>query len=611
MNNVKKVDFNYYNFLIYLREWFRVKYNLRGVYSMKSGLHIYQKIIIVFLLLLGPIYLISVYVNVLGSKYLQNEILNTTMLNFKFYSKHFNEQFEHIKKQQLIFVNNQDVQNLNFDPAEFIEYRNVETTDRVMENIAAIKDSSNYVKDVGIYIKAINKTFSFFGGISNIPNDEYSQLQAVLVKYDSNSTVTFFNDKAFMIEMYPQTKKNVLTSKIISYLEIDQDAIKETLKQIITSKNSGAVLCDDGFNSVISYKDDRLLLDRFDKNEILSIIQKRTTDKFYSEVDGKGYWVICDRISLLNMNLITYVSVDDVAGPLKKLNMWLIILSVVSVFILIVFSLSINIMIHRPMERFTKAFVQLQSDNFDIDIEHNSNDEFGYLYKSFNTMVRRLKQSILENYEQKIALQQSELKQLQSQINPHFLYNSFFNIYRMCKSENYDSVATITQKLGSYYQYITRSGADEVPLQMEYRHAMDYIEIQSIRFANRISVYTDPLPEECKNLTVPKIILQPVIENAFEHGFENKIEGGNIYIHISYSDNQLLITVEDDGETLSDEAFEALENKLENANEVKEKTGLINVCSRIRIKYGKSSGLFAQRSLYGGIKIIIKIDYPS
>lgn len=577
---------------------------------IKVNLHIYQKVIITFLFLVGPIYFISVWISILGSRYLEKEILNTTMLNISFYSKHFDDQFEFIKKQQLQLVNNSDVQNLNFDPTDIIAYRDVETTARIMKSIATSRDSSIYIENAGVFIKPVNKTFSFYEGINNIPNKEFDIIRDHLLDGRQNSIVDFVEDRIYMSEVYPQNAgKDFQLSKIVAYYEIDREMIEDTLRQIITTNNSGAVLSDDNLGRIISYRDDEEFINKIDKAKMTDIIKKGSMDKFYSKIDGKGYWIICNRIKMLNMNLIAYVSVDEVTKHLKGSNYWLVILSIASIIIIVVFSFSINIMIHKPMEKFKRAFKELQSDNFDISISHKSNDEFGYLYKSFNTTVERLKLSINENYQQKIALQQSELKQLQSQINPHFLYNSFFNIYRMCKSENYDGVAMLTQKLGSYYQFITRSGADEVPFQMEFRHAMDYVEIQSIRFANRIKVFTGELPEECKNLMVPKIILQPVIENAFEHGFEDKLEGGNIYMDIKFQDNTLVITVEDDGNPLDGEAFLNLKHKLENAGEAEEKTGLINVCNRIRLKYGEQSGLTAGRSPYGGIKISIIIKY--
>nr|WP_240547958.1 histidine kinase [Paenibacillus lignilyticus] len=266
-------------------------------------------------------------------------------------------------------------------------------------------------------------------------------------------------------------------------------------------------------------------------------------------------------------------------------------------------------MIHRPLKRLIQAFKILETDNLNISIRPQGDIEFGYLYRSFDRMVDKLRGSIQENYEQKIALQHSELKQLQSQINPHFLYNSFFNIYMISRSGDAENAATLAQRLGSYYQFITRSGSDEVTLDLEYRHAVDYCDIQGIRFSNRITIEAAKLPEVCKPLLVPRLLIQPVVENAFEHAFEDGMRRGNVTVQVEYEEDRLCISVEDDGDTLTDEALELLHERLADVSASQEKTGLFNVCRRIRLKFGQRSGIFVSRSALGGLKADMIIHF--
>jgi two-component system sensor histidine kinase YesM len=266
-------------------------------------------------------------------------------------------------------------------------------------------------------------------------------------------------------------------------------------------------------------------------------------------------------------------------------------------------------MIHKPRKRLIQAFKKVETDNLMPSMRNQRDNEFGYLYRNFDRMVEKLGQSIEENYKQKIALQHSELKQLQSQINPHFLYNSFFNLYMICKSGDADSGAILAQKLGSYYQFITRSGKDEVQLEEEYRHALDYCEIQSIRFSNRIAVEFSDVPASCAAWEVPRIIIQPLVENAFEHAFSDGARRGNVILKAVADGNRLSIAVEDDGIGVSDERLAELQEQLDNESRLSEKTGLINVCRRIRLKFGEGSGVTVSRSPMGGLKVEIVIDY--
>jgi two-component system sensor histidine kinase YesM len=298
-----------------------------------------------------------------------------------------------------------------------------------------------------------------------------------------------------------------------------------------------------------------------------------------------------------------YVDQNEFTRPLRQFNILFYVLFGIAFVVLLLYSFSVNLMIHRPLSRLLKAFHTIETDNLNLVIESKRNDEFHYLFQSFNRMAHRLKRSIEENYEQKIALQHSELKQLQSQINPHFLYNSFFNIYMMCKVGDSATAANLSQKLGNYYQYITRSGSDKVLLHKEFQHALDYCEIQCIRFSNRIAYEYGDIPERLHTVYVPRLIIQPIVENVFDHAFGDGMMDGMIYIGVDCIDETIRITVEDNGQSLTDAKIEELQEQLATSATQAEKTGLINVSNRLELIYGAGSGLFVSRSRHGGLKV--------
>ena len=163
-------------------------------------------------------------------------------------------------------------------------------------------------------------------------------------------------------------------------------------------------------------------------------------------------------------------------------------------------------------------------------------------------MVKELKTLIEQSYKQKILVQRAEMKQLQSQINPHFLYNSFFILNTMARTEDYENIEKFTEQLGRYFQFITRSAADEVPLEKEVEHARVYTEIQAMRYSNRIKAYFEELPEEFWGIVVPRLILQPIIENAFEHGLGMVKKNGILTVSFEKLQNGLHIIIENNGE---------------------------------------------------------------
>jgi two-component system, sensor histidine kinase YesM len=204
--------------------------------------------------------------------------------------------------------------------------------------------------------------------------------------------------------------------------------------------------------------------------------------------------------------------------------------------------------------------------------------------------------------------QRAELRQLQAQINPHFLYNSFFILYRMAKDEDYDNITTFLKYLAEYYRFITRDVQSEVPLASEVAHAHNYTEIQLMRFSRRISASFAELPERYRDMLVPRLILQPVIENAFEHGLKDVAEHGELIVEFIERDGTLLIGVEDNGTCLTDGDLDAMRSKLETGSEPFESTGIINIHRRLRLKFGEKSGLLLSRGNFGGLRVELKLE---
>ncbi|MNC39206.1 Sensor histidine kinase YehU [compost metagenome] len=220
-------------------------------------------------------------------------------------------------------------------------------------------------------------------------------------------------------------------------------------------------------------------------------------------------------------------------------------------------------------------------------------------------MLGNLESLVDQVYKQQILTHRAELKQLQSQINPHFLYNSFFILNTMARLGDNEHLEQFTNQLGVYFQFITRSHAEEVPLADEVRHARVYTDIQSTRFAGRNRVEFGELPPQAEQIPVPRLILQPIIENAFNHGLEQRPADGILRVYFQHTADELFMIVEDNGSELSEEQLADL-NRSFSGNDM-ETTGLVNIHLRIKLKFGGGSGLLLERSELGGLKATIRI----
>jgi len=572
-----------------LRRWF-------------SKFYVYQKIIIVFIVLLFSVYVLSIRMNLTGAAFIKEEYTHSIVSKATFFSNLLESQISFIRSQQLQFLNDSDLQTLSFRSGNLEVFEAVQLSSRIRERLSTVQNSSPYILNTGVYVKSFNRIISFQDGISKMSDPEFD----IIESYGKAQQPSFF----YLHEGRLYFMETAGNGSLVSYLEISPERLSETIQQmLIPQGDSGVFLADGQIEYRISPKNEDQMARAIYK-QLPEELDRYGPNSFLADFSNQTYHVTANRISALGLTLYTYMNQNELTGPLKKFNIWIIWISLISVLIVIVFSLSVNRMIHRPLMRLKNAFKSLETDKLDITVGGKDDLEFGYLYGRFNLMVGRLKDSIQENYQQKIALRQSELKQLQVQINPHFLYNSFFTISMMCKAKDYDLVGVLAKRLGSYYQFITRNGLEEVPFHQEYRHAMDYTAIQKIRFSNRVEVFADEVPVEIRDMPVPRLIIQPMIENAFQHAIEKSSRGGIIRIAVTYERRRLIVSVEDDGTQLADEDLARLQDKLLKAATMAEKTGIINGCRRIQLKYGEDSGLFVSRSSLGGLKAELIIYVP-
>ena len=263
--------------------------------------------------------------------------------------------------------------------------------------------------------------------------------------------------------------------------------------------------------------------------------------------------------------------------------------------------------VHKPMQQLVSAFEKVKVGNLKEHISHKENDEFDYLYEGFNDMEDKLSQLIQEVYVQKNLAEKAQLKQLQAQINPHFLYNSFFILSRRIKRQDYENAEDFAKHLGNYFRFLTRNGSDDTTLERESEHARSYAAIQGVRFAGRLTIEFGELLPDWKEVKVPRLILQPLLENSFEHGLENRVSDGLLRISFTSVGQGLEICVEDNGEDVKEEDLQRMQAKLRDSDS-EEITGLSNIHKRLNYYFHGKAGLVIERSPLGGAAVKIKIE---
>ncbi|MBY3624877.1 histidine kinase [Acinetobacter sp. CUI P1] len=564
---------------------------------------IFQKIMAAFLAALFPLMAITWLINEKGSDNIRSEISESILNTTRFYLDSLDKEADRISRYLPNYVMDKDLMEIATTGNYMSYYDRAQKILDIQRRLELMKNSSPFIQEARAYIPLIDRTILSNKFETSMNKQEYASMQQNKRLYEE--PFIYWNDRLFISMQYPiNTVKNPI---YIVAVELSTTKIRETLSQIGSSRGGQSVLLNLERGWEIESDMDPELLEQMksfaaDKREL----QK---DEGYETImyNGKRFLTVYKYSSLWNSYSIMCIPEETILGSLeiyRTLFWWACALAVG---IVVFFSYFLLRFIYRPLMKLVHSFRRVQQNRLEPIVIDRGADEFGYLYQAFNNTIRSLKTLIEENYEQQIRNQRSELKRLQSQINPHFLYNCFFVLCRLIKSENQKEKAyQFCLYIGQYFQFITRDDEDDIPLGLEVNHSRTYVDMQTICYGDRIQVkFEGDVPD----LFVPRLILQPIIENAYKHALGNMIQQGELWVHCERVGDVFSIYVEDNGRSISDAEIAQLQKRLrQSTTRMEETTGIINVHRRIQLRYGEEYGITVSRSALGGLQVRINLS---
>lgn len=271
----------------------------------------------------------------------------------------------------------------------------------------------------------------------------------------------------------------------------------------------------------------------------------------------------------------------------------------------------ISASIYIPIKKLHDVTTTITGTDLQALVTNNNVDEITELGISFNIMIGKIRELLHSKIEEHENLKKAELKVLQAQINPHFLYNTLDTIVWMAEANKSAQVIEIVCALSSFFRIALSKGKDWIPLQQELEHVRSYLAIQKIRYRDILD-YRIEVDEALLNSTILKLTLQPLVENALYHGIKTKRDGGMIIVRATCTgQNMLLLDVEDDGVGFTPYKLAQIRATLaEDSGEISMKEsgfGLENVHKRVKLYYGKEYGLSIQSQYRGGTRVTVAI----
>jgi two-component system sensor histidine kinase YesM len=264
--------------------------------------------------------------------------------------------------------------------------------------------------------------------------------------------------------------------------------------------------------------------------------------------------------------------------------------------------------ITKPLMALTEMIKTVQRGSFDIpntSQEFTNMDETGHLHRNFRIMLEKINELFRENYQKQLIIQETEYKALQAQINPHFLYNTLDTINWMAHMNNQTRIAEMVEALGQMLRSIISKKEPLITLEEELRIVKDYITIQKNRFDDRLDFHLN-LAEDLNFCLIPKLTIQPVIENAIQHGLEMTMEVCRIEVNIRSAFELIEISISDNGPGMEPHVLEDLKAGVIHSQ--KTGIGLTNIDERMKLMFGEGYGITIQSEL--GLGTTVAFNLP-
>lgn len=322
--------------------------------------------------------------------------------------------------------------------------------------------------------------------------------------------------------------------------------------------------------------------------------------------------------SLLRETVIQYIyyeirDIQQTRDEYQQFDMILIrSLIVAAIFItLVVLFLSYFIpqSITRPIRQLSEATDQVAKGDLSVRTTVNAGSDVMLLSESLNTMIDKINQLLEQVKQEQIHLRDAELELLQAQINPHFLYNTLDTIVWLAEAGDQKKVVSMVGSLSKFFRTSLNQGKDIISIEEELQHVRSYLEIQQIRYQD-ILEYEIDVPQELGMYRIPKITIQPLVENALYHGIKNKRGLGTISITGEKAEDCFYLYVTDNGIGMGEKRLQQIKDRIgQNAPDENEIYGLYNVNERIRLKFGQEYGISIKSVHMEGTQVSIRLPY--
>ncbi|NOU75668.1 HAMP domain-containing protein [Paenibacillus sp. LMG 31458] len=391
-------------------------------------------------------------------------------------------------------------------------------------------------------------------------------------------------------------------------LNIKESSLSAIYQKIGSIQDGSYFIVNEGGVVISSQHPENLLQEVADPTLKNWITSSRDTSDLTSFQHEKTLVVSSD-VPSFGWKLISMAPLVSLTADTRKITVLIVLIGLICLFFALLGAGMLSQLIAKPIMGLTKHMKRIKEGNLDIEFQVNSEDEIGLLASGFNAMIRRVQELLTNiNFEQK-KKREYELALIQAQIKPHFLYNTLDVIYTLSEMGRARDVQRTTKALADFYRAALSKGRETITIEEEVRNVKDYLSIQRIRYSDVFTFEFDIRGEVLGGL-IPKLTIQPLVENAIYHGLKTKGSLGILKVTGEIVEGKIKIIVSDDGVGMQPERLEALVKKPESPEQAVG-YGLRNVNDRIQLYFGDEYGLQIESQLGQGTEVTLWLPFQS
>ena len=464
--------------------------------------------------------------------------------------------------------------------------------------------SSVTMNDVEIYgINETNHYLSLWSKKYEIPDKDILFENANLSKGRS-VLVNNIND-ADTIQMIKMVK-DLQTYKPIGYIRfgLKRNYIEKMAKNINFGSDGGVVIFDENLNKISGIAHDSVLS---------KLLKEKPSIGNFSYSEGKNeYTAVHIHSDSTGWTTVGVIPLRYINKDLAGIQYLTVIIIVLTIIIGVTVSVIIAQSLILPLENTVNALEKFSRGDFAVRLKENRCDEIGKLNRIFNKAIKEINELMQKVTQSEILNKEMEFKTLQSQMNPHFLYNTLDTINWLAFKEKQTEICNLVAAISSLIRASISNKKSIITIEQELDYVKNYIYIQHIRYKDRFDIIYD-IDESLLKQAVPKLIIQPIVENAIIHGIENSKNKNLLYISVKRENECIIIIVKDTGIGMTDEKVSELLKEPLNAEGDEQKAhtnlGLYAVHKRIQLMYGDLYGLTVQSQAGEGTTVTLHIPF--